>query len=115
MARPLRIEFEGGWYHVISRGIDRREIFRDDADRLDFLMRLFSLVQSHGVAVHGYCLMTNHFHLQLQTARANLKEAMQRLLSGYVVRFNRRYDRVGPLFQGRYRAFQSGTPRDLNP
>ena len=108
MARPLRIEFEGGWYHVISRGIERREIFRDDADRMDFLGRLFALSESHGVEVHGYCLMENHFHLQLRTLRGNLKAAMQRLLSGYVVRFNRRYRRVGPLFQGRYKAIMAG-------
>jgi REP element-mobilizing transposase RayT len=108
MARPLRVEVEGGWYHVISRGIERRSIFQDDADRRDFLERLFALMASHGVAVHAYCLMENHFHLQLQTPRANLKEAMQRLLSGYVVRFNLRHHRVGPLFQGRYRAILAG-------
>ena len=108
MARPLRIEIEGGWHHVISRGIERRAVFLDDADRLDFLARLFALEASHGVEVHAYCLMENHFHLQLRTRRANLKAAMQRALSGYVVRFNRRYRRVGPLFQGRYRAILAG-------
>src|SRR5437588_77163 len=108
MARPLRIEVEGGWYHVISRGIERRELFRDDSDRRDFLERLFGLMGSHNILVHGYCLMDNHFHLQVETPQANLKEAMQRLLSGYVVRFNLRHQRVGPLFQGRYRAILAG-------
>ena len=58
--------------------------------------------------VHAYCLMQNHFHLQLQTLRANLKEAMQRLLSSYAVRFNLRHRRAGPLFQDRYRAILAG-------
>ena len=93
---------------MISRGIERREIFGDDSDRWDFLERLFSLRGSHGVVTHGYCLMDNHFHLQVETRSANLKEAMQRLLSGYVVRFNLRHRRVGPLFQGRYKAILAG-------
>ena len=108
MSRPLRVEVEGGWYHVISRGIERREIFRDDADRRDFLERLFALTESHEVRVHAYCLMKNHFHLQVETPKPNLKEAMQRLLSGYVMRFNLRHRRSGPLFQGRYRAILAG-------
>ena len=101
MSRPIRIEVEDGWYHVISRGMERREIFRDDSDRTDFLERLFGLPESHAVVVHAYCLMPNHFHLQLQTRRANLKEAMQRLLGGYGIRFNLRHRRVGPVFQRR--------------
>jgi REP element-mobilizing transposase RayT len=108
MSRPIRIEIEDGRYHVISREIERREIFRDDSDRTDFLERLFGLTESHAVLVHAYCLMQNHFHLQLQTLQANLKEAMQRLLSGYAVRFNLRHRRAGPLFQDRYRAILAG-------
>ena len=104
MSRPIRIEVEDGWYHVINRGIGRREIFRDDSDRTDFLERLFGLRESHAVVIHAYCLMPNHFHLQLQTRRSNLKEAMQRLLGGYAMRFNLRHRHAGPLFQGRYRA-----------
>ena len=92
----------------ISRGIERRDIFRDDADRIDFLERLFGLTESHALLVHAYCLMRNHFHLQVQTPQANLKDAMQRLLSGYAVRFNLRHRRAGPLFQGRYRAILAG-------
>ena len=60
-----------------------------------------------GIVVHSYCLMANHFHLQIQTPRANLKDAMQRLLSGYVVKFNLRHRRAGPLFQGRYVPFSA--------
>lgn len=108
MSRPIRVDVEDGWYHVISRGFERWEIFRDDADRSDFLERLFGLRESHAVVVHAYCLMPNHFHLQLQTQRANLKGAMQRLLGGYAIRFNLRHRRAGPLFQGRYRAILAG-------
>jgi putative transposase len=108
MSRPIRVEIEDGWYHVISRGIERRDIFRDDSDRHDFLDRLFGLTESHALLVHAYCLMKNHFHLQVQTRQPNLKEAMQRLLSGYAVRFNLRHRRAGPLFQGRYRAILAG-------
>ena len=93
---------------MISRGLERRAIFRDDADRRDFLERLFALTQSLGVRVHAYCLMSNHFHLQIETPQANLRLAMQRLLSGYAVRFNLRHRRAGPLFQGRYRAILAG-------
>ena len=53
MTRPLRVEVEDGWYHVFSRGIERRAIFRDDADRRDFLERLFGLTESHQIVVHG--------------------------------------------------------------
>ena len=56
MSRPIRIEIEGGWYHVISRGIERRDIFRNDSDRNDFLERLFGLTESHALLVHAYCL-----------------------------------------------------------
>ena len=108
MSRPIRIEIEDGWYHVISRGIERRDIFQDDSDRSDFLERLFGLTESHALLVHAYCLMGNHFHLQVQTPQSNLKDAMQRLLSGYAVRFNLRHRRAGPLFQGRYRAILAG-------
>src|ERR1700679_2047687 len=108
MSRPIRIEIEDGWYHVISRGIERRDIFCDDSDRGDFLERLFGLTESHALLVHAYCLIQNHFHLQLQTPQPNLKEAMQRLLSGYAVRFNLRHRRAGPLFQGHYRAVLAG-------
>ena len=64
MSRPIRVEIEDGWYHVISRGLERRDIFRDDSDRHDFLERLFGLTESHALLVHAYCLMKNHFHLQ---------------------------------------------------
>jgi len=84
--------------------LERRRICHDDSDRRDFLDRLFGLSESHQVRVHAYCLMSNHFHLQVETPLGNLSEAMQKLLSGYVVRFNLRHRRAGPLFQGRYRA-----------
>jgi REP element-mobilizing transposase RayT len=78
MARPLRIQFPGAWYHVTSRGNERREIFCDDADRGRFLGILAESAAIYGVETHTYVLMTNHFHLVAHTPRANLNRFMQR-------------------------------------
>lgn len=77
MARPLRIDVEDGWYHVYGRGIDRRNIFNDDRERLHFLELLALLVERYRIVVHAYALMSNHYHLILQTPEANLSAAMQ--------------------------------------
>jgi len=65
MSRPIRFDIDDGWYYVISRGIERRDVFRDDSDRGVFLERLFGLTYSHALLVHGYCLMQIIFHLQV--------------------------------------------------
>lgn len=98
------MDYEGGWYHVINRGIERRPVFLDDDDRRRFLSLLSELEVNFGVEVHGYCLMDNHFHLVLHTPRANLSRAMRWLGQSYTQGFNRRHDRVGPLFQGRFKS-----------
>ncbi len=105
MARPLRIERPGGRYHVTARGNERRDIFRDDSDRFRFLELLAELGGRFGARVHAYVLMDNHFHLLLETLEANLSRTMQWLGVGYSVWFNRRHDRVGHLFQGRFKAY----------
>jgi putative transposase len=105
MARPLRIEFEGALYHVTSRGNERREIFRSDDDRNDFLCMLGQAAVRFGWSVTAYVLMTNHFHLVIQTPQPNLSRGMHWLNGKYVGRFNRRHKRCGHLFQGRYHAF----------
>lgn len=102
MTRPLRANIENGWYHVYGRGIDRREIYLDDQDRLHFLALLEGMVERYRVVNHAYCLMTNHYHLILQTPEANLSAAMQWLSTSYSMWFNKRNRRVGPLFQGRF-------------
>ena len=104
MARPLRIEYPGAWYHVTCRGNEKRNIFRDDGDRSKFLENLADNIKLYGIELHGYVLMENHFHLLLMTPKTDLKKFMQRLNTTYTVYFNRRHRRVGHLFQGRYKA-----------
>jgi REP element-mobilizing transposase RayT len=104
MTRPLRIQFRGAWYHVTSRGNERRDIFSDDTDRGRFLEILADSAAIYGTQIHAYVLMTNHFHLVVHTPQANLSRFMQRFNTTYTVYFNRRYYRRGHLFQGRYKA-----------
>jgi putative transposase len=104
MARPVRMELADGWYHVTARGNERRPIFRDQADRQRFLELLKGVTERFGWGVHGYVLMGNHYHLLVQTPHANLSAGMQWLGVSYSVWFNRRHQRVGHLFQGRFHA-----------
>ena len=104
MARALRVNIEGAWYHVTMRGTERREIFRGAGDYRHFLELLSEMPVRHQVRIHAYVLMTNHYHLLVETPLANLGQAMQWLNVSYGVWFNRRYQRVGPLFQGRYKS-----------
>ena len=104
MTRPLRIIIADGHYHVIDRGIERRKIFRAQRDYTHFLERTATLPSRFGVKIHAYALMPNHYHLLLQTPEANLSEAVQWLNVSYSIWFNRKYRRVGPLFQGRFKA-----------
>jgi REP element-mobilizing transposase RayT len=104
MARPIRVEFAGAVYHVMARGNERRAICRDDQDRNVFVATLEEMVTQFGLRLHAYCLMDNHYHLILETPRANLSQAMGWLQTTYTVRFNRRHRRSGHLFQGRFKA-----------
>jgi len=104
MSRPLRYDCADGWYHVTSRGIDRRAIFTEVRDQQHFLELLEEMVEWFLVKVHAYVLMGNHYHLILQTPEANLSRAVQWLNVSYVAWFNRKHDRVGPLMQGRFKA-----------
>lgn len=103
MARPLRIQWEGAWYHVTSRGNERRLIFRGDEDRREFLGRLSEMTERYRLRLHAYTLMDNHWHGLLETLEANLSRAMQCLNSGYSGWFNRRHGRTGHLFEGRFK------------
>lgn len=103
MARPLRIEFPGALYHVISRGNEQQPIVRDDIDcqrRLHWLQRA---VETYGWRLHGFVVMPNHEHLFVETPAARLSDGMQFLNGSYTSYFNRRHDRVGHLFQGRFK------------
>jgi putative transposase len=102
MPRPPRIQVAGGLYHVTSRGNRRQAIFHDDDDRRWFLMLRHRVTQRWGWRLHAYCLMTNHFHLLVETPERNLSSGMQRLKSGYAGYFNERHSLVGHLFQQRF-------------
>jgi REP element-mobilizing transposase RayT len=102
MARPLRVDIEDGWYHITSRGIDRRQIFDGSADNKHFLDLLEKCADRYGIRIHAYCLMSNHYHLLMQTPHGNASKAMQWLNVSYGMWYNRRHGRVGPLFQGRF-------------
>jgi REP element-mobilizing transposase RayT len=105
MARPLRLDFAGALHHVTSRGNERRPIFRSNRDREAFLQLLAEAVKRFGWRVTAWVLMTNHFHLVIQTPEANLSRGMQWLNGTYADWFNRRHERSGHLFQGRFKSF----------
>jgi REP element-mobilizing transposase RayT len=105
MARPIRTEYEGGFYHVTSRGNARQNIFADAEDYRTFLIILADVVERYRWLVHAYCLMGNHYHLLIETPQANLSQGMRQLNGVYTQKYNRRHDCVGHLFQGRYKAF----------
>ena len=104
MARPLRLEFAGALYHVTSRGDGREDIFRAVDDRRVFFDVLGGVWERFNWIVHAYCLMTNHYHLLVETPDGNLAKGMRELNGVYTQRFNRVYQRVGHVFQGRYKA-----------
>lgn len=113
MARPLRIEFEGALYHITSRGNEKRDIFLDDEDRESFLEILAQINKRFNWLCHAYCLMNNHYHLLIETPEANLSKGMKLLNGIYTQRFNKKYKRVGHLYQGRYKAILIGKESHL--
>lgn len=104
MARPLRLCYEGAVYHVTARGNAQCDIFRTDWDRERYLLVLEESIARYGARLYLFCLMTNHVHLVIETPRANLSSLMQRMHTAYTVWFNRKHNRHGHLFQGRYGA-----------
>jgi putative transposase len=104
MGRPIRIEYPGALYHVTSRGNEKKDIFREDRDKQKFLEILNDYHDCFGILIHSYVLLDNHYHLILETPAGNLIKIMHGLNSRYTGYFNRKYQRVGHLFQGRYRA-----------
>jgi REP element-mobilizing transposase RayT len=104
MSRPLRLDHAGALWHVTSRGNERREVFRDDEDRREFLRLLGRTVELFGWRVHAWVLMGNHYHLLAGTPEATLSRGMRQLNGDYAQHFNRRHGRDGHVFQGRYKA-----------
>ena len=105
MARPLRIEYGGAFYHVINRGNRCQTVFESESDAELFLERLSEFSESYNVEIISYCLMGNHFHLYLKTLEANLSKFMQAFMTSFTISKNRRDGSSGHLFQGRYKAF----------
>jgi len=104
MARPLRITFPGAFYHVTSRGNERKAVFKSIRDRKKFLEYLESATQRYDALIHAYCMMANHYHLLLETPSGNLSQIMRHINGAYTSYFNVKRGRSGHLFQGRYKA-----------
>jgi REP element-mobilizing transposase RayT len=104
MARPLRITYPGAFYHVTSRGNERKAVFKSKRDRQKFLEYLESASQRYDARIHAYCMMDNHYHLLLETPSGNLPQIMRHINGAYTTYFNVKRDRSGHLFQGRYKA-----------
>ena len=104
MARPMRIEYSGALYHLTSRGNGGDDIFRDDEDRLVFLETLSNSRNRYNCVLHAYCLMSNHFHLLVETPDANVSAFMRHLNSVYTQKFNYHHKRAGHVMQGRFKS-----------
>lgn len=104
MPRQPRLDAPGALHHLIGRGIERAKIFQNTKDRNDFLDRLSSLGRNGDLVVYAWALMPNHFHLLVRTGRQPISQTMRKLLTGYVVNFNRRHGRYGHLFQNRFKS-----------
>ncbi|TAN41333.1 MAG: hypothetical protein EPN22_15575 [Nitrospirae bacterium] len=104
MARPQRIEYDGAFYHVIVRGNQRQDIFVDEQDRLEYLSRVTHYKEKNDFILYAYVLMTNHVHLLVETRKVPISKIMQLINFTYTQYFNRKYGKVGHLFQGRYKA-----------
>ena len=104
MPRPVRIEYENAFYHVMNRGRARQTIFRGDRYYQAFLGTLAEVHQRFQCIIHAYCLMGNHYHLLLETPKANLSRIMRHINGVYTQRYNRLKKSDGPLFRGRYKA-----------
>lgn len=104
MARPLRIQYPGAFYHVMCRGNKGGTIFIDDADRHQFLRLLAESLEIYSVTLHAYVMMHSHYHLVIQTLRANLSEFMRRFNICFTGWFNYHHGTIGHLYQGRYKS-----------
>ncbi len=104
MARPLRIEYTGAWHHVMNRGRRGEDIFSDSRDFEAFLVVLQEAAEVFDLQVSAYCLMSNHYHLLVQTPNGNLSRVMRQINGVYTQRYNRRHKVDGQLFRGRYKS-----------
>lgn len=104
MTRPLRIEFPGALYVVTARALPRQRLFREASEAEDFVARLPALREGFGAVFHGFCMVSDHYHLLVETPRGNLSRVLHRLNAGYTATVNARRNRTGPLLHSRYRS-----------
>ena len=104
MTRPLRIKYPGAFYHVTSRGNERKNIFKNEYDFKKFFKYLEAATKRYKAIIHVYCLMSNHYHLLIETPLGNLSQIMRHINGSYTTYFNKKRRRAGHLFQGRYKA-----------
>lgn len=113
MGRPLRCDTPGNWHHLMNRGVDFGTVFFDDVDRLTFERLLGQARDEHGLEIHAYCLMGNHYHVLARDPAGAVSPAMQQLSSSYTRIVNDRIGRVGPLFRGRFTSVTINTDEQL--
>ena len=104
MGRKPRLHIEGGLYHIVTRGNNRKEVFKEDRDYIAFLNILQKLKEKSSFKLYAYCLMPNHIHLLMEVKAKSTSEIMQRLLTAYTKQYNKKYRKIGHLFQGRYKS-----------
>ncbi len=104
MPRRPRIEI-AGYYHIINRGVEQRVIFKEPADYEYFEELMCFYMKSYGITLHNYCLMSNHYHLLIEITQENLSKFMRQLNMNYAIYFNKKYKRVGHLWQGRFKSW----------
>ena len=104
MARSNRLDWKSAVHHVMARGIEKRTIFKDETDKAQFVSRIEKCVAETGVSIYAWALMPNHIHLLIRTRDKPLSKFMQKLLTGHANYFNKKYNRVGHLFQNRYKS-----------
>jgi putative transposase len=105
MPRLARSTLPDGIFHVTGRGVAREAIFLDGIDYADFERQLFRVRDEYAWTLHAYCLLPNHYHFIVETSRRDLSTGMHRLTGRYAQKFNRRYDRVGHVFQNRFSSY----------
>lgn len=104
MPRKPRIEIPG-YYHIINRGVEQRDVFIDKEDFLTFEKLLCKLTKEYEITLHNFCLMNNHYHLLIELQKENLSKFMRQLGMSYSIYFNKKYKRVGHLWQGRFKSW----------
>lgn len=104
MPRRARRHYPNQYYHILNRGFDRRDIFREKEDYLRFLEKLESLTKKHDWIIYSYCLLPNHYHLHAQIRNNPLHHIIHPLQTSHAVHFNRKYKHFGPVFAGRFKS-----------